>query len=317
MSRFAAIDVGTNAVKVLVADREERTQPGAGAEWRLVHERSEVTRLGRGVDRTGELSEESVEATVEAIGSMAEEAREQGAEEVVAVGTSAARDARNGRDFLEAVQTRTGITLEILSGAQEAELCFRAVWNDFGRFPPRATVAIDVGGGSTEVIYGNPDGAIAYRHSFDLGSVRLTERFITQHPIPSDEAGALRGEVARAFAALPPPPLGAELVSVGGTPTTLYAAMQRMEKYVSNRIHGARVDTKVIGAFAGELAALPVEKRIREYHVHPGRADVLCAGAWVLWGVLDRLGGESTVLSERGVRWGLLDQKFGQLGPTL
>lgn len=311
MSRFAAIDVGTNAVKLLVAERLPR--PGSGADWRLVHERSEVTRLGRGVDRTGELSAEGARDTVRAITAMAQEARELKAEQLVAVGTSAARDAKNGGDFLQAVVQSAGVEFEILSGLQEAELCFRAVWNDFGHNPPRPLVAIDVGGGSTELIYGNLDGSLAYRQSFNIGSVRLTERFIKAHPIASDEARALRSEVARTFAPLPPPPAGTEVICVGGTPTTICAAMERMEKYDPERIHRARLETTAIGALAGELAALPVEQRIRDYKIHPGRADVLCAGAWVLWGALDRLGAQSGMVSERGVRWGLLDQRFGDL----
>ena len=305
MSRFAAVDVGSNSVKLLVAER------GPDGAWVPLSQRTEVTRLGRGVDQTGALAPERMAATLEAVTSLVSEARSLGARDVAAVGTSAARDARNGAEFLSQLKAATGLELEILSGDDEARLCFLAVQHDFGRQGNRPVVAVDVGGGSTEIIYGTPEGTVQFRHSFDVGSVRLTERHVRTHPVPSDQARALRDEVTRTFAALPPPPADARVVGVSGTPTTLYAALEGIEPYDPDRVHGAEMTTAALLGFAERLAGLTVEQRIRTYRIHPGRADVLCAGAWILGGALDRLGANTCVVSDRGVRWGLLYERFG------
>ncbi|MGA9522001.1 MAG: Ppx/GppA family phosphatase, partial [Myxococcaceae bacterium] len=185
MSRFAAFDIGTNNVLLAVADRLE------DGRWSPVLDRGEITRLGEGVDRTGILSPEAIQRTVAVLARFAEEARSLGAERLAAAATSASRDAKNGMDLVEAARRIAGVEVEIISGQREAELVFRAVQGDFGE-PGRPLVAVDIGGGSTEVIYGEHTGLPSFRTSLQIGSVRLTERHVHSHPIPIAERGEVR-----------------------------------------------------------------------------------------------------------------------------
>src|SRR5512140_3528168 len=165
MPRFATIDVGTNSVLLLVADR---TPDG---EFVPVLERAEITRLGRGVDQSRRLSPEGMEATLAVMTAFAREARSLGAEGIAVSATSAARDAQNGAQFLAAARERAGVTVEIISGELEAQLSFASAYMDFGKEAAGPLLVIDIGGGSTEFIYGNTAGRVDFRHSYDVGSV--------------------------------------------------------------------------------------------------------------------------------------------------
>lgn len=296
--RYAAIDVGTNSVLLLVAERRE-------GRFAAVAERAEITRLGRGVDRTGALSAEGMEATLRCLESFAGEARALGARQIAAIATSAARDASNGERFLQQARDRAGVAVEIISGGEEAELAFAAATADFGDGP---LVVVDIGGGSTEFIYGA--GQVQYRRSFDVGSVRLTERFITAHPVPEPERAAVRAHLQGAFAALPPPPAGARLVGIAGTVTTLHAVLHRVDPYDAARVHGHDLQRAELAALAGTLCGASLEERRRMPGLQPGRADVICAGALILEAAMDRLNAGACTVSDRGVRWGLIARRF-------
>ena len=198
MSRLAAVDVGTNSVLLLVAER------GADGVVRPVREEADITRLGRGVDRSGLLSPEGIEATLEVLARFAALAREDGASALVVTATSAARDARNGSEFLDRARERTGASVEILSGDEEARLSYLAVAQDFATEAGEAgLVAIDVGGGSTEFVHGRGK-QVLFRRSLDIGSVRLTERCVRTDPPAPAEQEAIRDAVRGALASLPP-----------------------------------------------------------------------------------------------------------------
>ncbi|HET9157413.1 MAG TPA: Ppx/GppA family phosphatase, partial [Myxococcaceae bacterium] len=200
MSRLAAVDVGTNSVLLLVA---ERTSDGV---VRPVREEADITRLGRGVDRTGVLSPEGMDATLEVLSRFAALARTDGARALVVTATSAARDARNGAEFLSRVRERTGTNVEILSGDEEARLSYLAVAQDFAAEAGEAgLLAIDVGGGSTEFVHGR-ERQILFRQSLDIGSVRMTERCVRTDPPTLAEQEAIRTAVRTALARLPPFP---------------------------------------------------------------------------------------------------------------
>src|SRR4051812_612866 len=297
--RYAAIDIGTNSVLLLVAERRERRLAA-------VAERAEITRLGRGVDRTGALSEEGMEATLRCLESFAGEARALGARQIAAIATSAARDASNGPRFLQQARDRAGLAVEIISGDEEAELAFAAATADFGT---GALVVMDIGGGSTEFIYGS--GGVQYHHSFDVGSVRLTERFVTAHPVPEPERAAVRAHLRDAFAVLPPPPAGARLVGIAGTVTTLFAVQHRVDPYDAARVHGRDLARAELAAVCGALCGASLEERRRMPGLQPGRADVICAGALILEAAMDRLQAATCTVSDRGVRWGLIARRFG------
>ena len=306
MARFAAIDVGTNSVLLLVADRV------AGGGFRPVAERMDITRLGRGVDATGTLSPEGMEATLRALSGFAAEARALGAEGLVVSATSAARDARNGPEFLEAARARSGVTVEIIPGELEAQYAFDAVATDAAVCPSGSpVVVVDIGGGSTELVYGCGS-TVTFRHSFDVGAVRMTERFIRSDPPSPAELAALRSFLDTVFAPLPPRAEGQGLVGVAGTVTTLYCVRHALHPYDSRRVHGGSLSAPELCALVERLAALTTAERARLPGLDPRRADVVVAGALVLDAVVRALCAPSLAVSDRGLRWGLLAARFGE-----
>lgn len=303
MTRIAAFDVGTNTVLMAVAERD------ATGQLVPVLERSDITRLGQGVDRTRRLAPEAIERTVTALARFAAEARALGVTAFVAGATSAARDADNGEELVAAVKQRAGITLEVLSGDAEAALVFRAVQADFGK-PNRPLLAIDIGGGSTEFIVGPARGAALFRRSLDVGSVRLTERMISTHPIPAGEQEAIRAHVRSALTGLPGIEPGTFAVAVAATATTLEAVVRSDPSHRSAVVAG-RLQADDLAALLQRLASMSLEERRVLPGVDPRRADVVCTGGFILLEVLRRFGLSSCSVSDRGVRWGLLHERFG------
>lgn len=300
--RFASIDVGTNSVLLLVAERD------AQGRFTQVVERAEITRLGKGVDRSRTLSAEGLEATVAVLEAYAKEARALGAERIVASATSAARDASNGHELLSLAKSRAGVDIEVISGDEEARLSFASAVADFGRGGP--VVAIDIGGGSTEVVVGDAKGGVKFRHSFDVGSVRLTERFVKSDP-PTAERAAVEAYLKQVLASVPAPPPGATVVGIAGTVTTVCAVGRAIEPYDATRVHGATLSRDEVHAVADRLWSMPLEQRRTLPGLQPKRADVIPSGAQVLVAVLDALGAESVTVSDRGLRWGLLVDRCG------
>jgi exopolyphosphatase/guanosine-5'-triphosphate,3'-diphosphate pyrophosphatase len=309
MPRFATIDVGTNSVLLLVA---ERTPEGR---FTPVLERAEITRLGRGVDATRQLSPEGMEATLSVLEAFAREARELGAQDIAVSATSAARDARNGAEFIAAAKARAGVTVEIISGPLEAQLSFAAVHADFAAQAAGPLLVLDIGGGSTEFIYGNPAGHVDFRHSFDVGSVRLTERFVHSDPMTPEERARVEAHLRDTFRALPPPPPGAMLVGVAGTVTTVYAVRHAIDPYDADAVHGGTLPLSELSALADRLCRMPLEERRALPGMQPKRADVIPAGALILLESVRALGLEACRVSDRGLRWGLLAHRFGAGAP--
>lgn len=303
MPRYATIDVGTNSVLLLVAER------GPDGRFTPVAERAEITRLGQGVDQARRLAPEAMERTAAAVAAFAAEARALGAEAVVATATSAARDAANGADFVALVRSGAGVDLEVISGDDEARLSFASAFADFGGRGP--LVVLDIGGGSTEFIFGDAAGAVRFRRSFDVGSVRLTERLLRGDPPGADELTALRTLLAQTFNAVPAPDAGTRLVAVAGTATTVLAVARAVEPYDAGRVHGAQLALTEVEAVAARLAALPLAQRRALPGLQPKRADVIVAGALVLLQAMRALGVAEVTVSDRGLRWGLLADRFG------
>jgi exopolyphosphatase/guanosine-5'-triphosphate,3'-diphosphate pyrophosphatase len=302
-ARWATIDVGTNTVLLLVAERR-------GATLAPVLERAEITRLGRGVDASGRLDPAAVQETVAVLADYVRAARELGAPVIACVATSAARDAANGALFFEAARAAAGVSPEVISGEEEARLVWASAWRDFGG-AGGALAVLDVGGGSTELSFG--DGAEPRgRASLDVGAVRLTERHVRGDPPSRAEVAALRAaarEAVRPFSRMELPP--ARLVGVAGTVTTLAAVEQALPRYDAERVHGSSLALDDVDRLAATLAALTVRERAALPGMEPKRADVILAGAVIVAeamraGRFDRL-----TVSDRGVRWGLLYDRAG------
>jgi exopolyphosphatase/guanosine-5'-triphosphate,3'-diphosphate pyrophosphatase len=295
MARYASIDVGTNSVLLLVADKD------AAGKWASVVDRAEITRLGKGVDKSRALLPEQMEATVKVLEAFTAEARELGAKAIVASATSAARDASNGPDFLRKAKVRTGLDIEIIDGVEEARLSYASAHDDFGGGAP--LIVIDIGGGSTEFIVGDIIGRVQYRHSFDVGSVRLTERFgMKEEPI--------RNALHETFSELPDPPSGFRLVGVAGTVTTVLAVSRQIEPYDPSRVHGAVMQRAEVEATTKKLWKASLGQRKKMPGLQPKRADVIPAGALVLEEAMVSLRAKEITVSDRGLRWGLLADRF-------
>lgn len=304
--RYAAIDVGTNTVLLLVAERR-------GGAFVPVLERAEITRLGRGVDATGRLDPAAIRETVAAVAEFTRAARGLGAEGIVCVATSAARDASNGAAFFEAARAEAGVSPEVVSGDEEARLVWASAWRDFG-VPGAPLAVLDVGGGSTELSFGDGP-APAGRTSLQVGAVRLTERHVRSDPVVSGELSRLR-EAARE-AVRPLEPLFRErrgagrLVGVAGTVTTLSAVAQRLPAYDPERVHGSALGLDEVEALVLRLSAMSVKERAALPGMEPKRADVILAGAIVVAEAMRATGFDRLTVSDRGVRWGLLHDRFG------
>lgn len=300
--RYATIDIGTNSVLLLAAQRT------ADGRFEPLAERMEITRLGRGVDQTGVLSDEALADTLEAVGRFADEARALGCREVAATATSAARDAANGHRLIEGAE-KLGVPVEIIAGEREARLSFAAVAADFAE-PGKQLAVIDIGGGSTEICLGDADG-LSFRHSFDVGSVRLTERHVRGDPPMAESISELEAALRRALADVPKAPAGTRVVGIAGTFTTLASVALALDPYDAARVHGFALSLEELDALGRRLASMPLQERRTLPGLHPKRADVIVAGALLAAECVRALGAGRVTIGDRGVRWGYLYERFG------
>lgn len=313
--RVAAIDIGTNSVLLLVAERR-------GDVIVPIVERATITRLGQGVDATRALAPEAVRRTLDCLAHYAEDIRAAGATRVGVFGTSAMRDAAGAESFRSEAKSLLGVEPRVISGREEAELTFDGATT--GLDLAGSVTVVDVGGGSTEVVTGHvatgPDRAI----SLDVGSVRLTERHVRTDPLSSNEIVAIRHDVRRALDASDIVPTRT-IVGVAGTVTTLAAYALSVVPYDSERVHGARLSADSVDAAARRLATMPLAERRNLGSVQAARADVIVAGGLIVAEVLawarDCLGVRSGatdvefVASDRGVRWGMARRLIDEMQP--
>ena len=294
----AAVDVGSNSVRVLVH----------GAAGERITRVMEVTRLGTGVDRRGRLDDVALDRTLATIGRYHDLWRHHGVTDRVRIAaTSAVRDASDRDRFFDGVRRRTGVDAEVLSGDEEARLAYLGATGAVD--VPLPAVVLDIGGGSTELIVGGTAGA-----SMQLGCVRLTERHLAADPPAAGELDAARSDVARrldeADAVLAQQGArvadAASLVAVAGTATTLAALYLGLDDYEEDAIHGTRLPAAALGALTAELAAMPASARARLGPMQPGREDVIHGGALVLDAVVARYGFAEVVVSEADLLDGLV-----------
>ena len=289
----AAIDVGTNTALLTIADGGEP-----------VEERAEIVRLGEGLDKSGRLKDEAIARTVAVVADYAEAIARHGCTRVAAVTTEAVRKAANGGDFVARASealAKVGGRMEVIDGEREARLCWRAVSGAFPSLAGPRTV-VDIGGGSTELIVG--ERAVEGVISLPIGSVRLTERCVAHDPATNDDAARLAATVDEALTQAPP--LRGALVGIAGTVTTLAAMAQRLDSYDATRVHGSRLTRAEVDGLAALLQATPLADKKRMPGLDPKRADVIFAGAVILARVMARAGAAECIVSDRGIRWGLI-----------
>ncbi len=288
----ATIDVGTNTTLLLVA--EETT---------ILAERAEITRLGRGIGGDGKLGREGIERTLAVLKEYADVARGHGAP-VTAIGTEALRRAPNASEFLEPAAAILGAPVEVIDGEREAALSFLAAARSFPEEARGSLAVIDIGGGSTEVIFSDA-GAVRFRRSLPLGSVRLTERHVRHDPPTEGELEAIRSEIAGALAQVTFPGR-ATLIGAAGTVTTLAAMAQDLASYDATLVHGYRLQVSELERQVTRLQCATQAERTRMAGLDPKRADVILAGACVLLAIARQAAVTHVIVSDRGIRWGLL-----------
>lgn len=282
MTRVGAIDCGTNSLRLLIAEP-------AGGRLRDVHREMRIVRLGQGVDATGEFSPEALARTRAALADYAELLRAANVERLRMVATSAARDVANRDDFFAMTAEVLGAVIpgaaaEVITGTEEAELTFHGAVDELDRNGAPFVVA-DLGGGSTELVFGDSEGGVAASFSADIGCVRLTERCLHSDPPGPDEVAAAR-DVARQrlHEALDAVPVdrARSWVGVAGTMTTVSAVAQRLASYDPAAIHLSRVGYDELWAVCDRLIAMTRAQREALGPMHPGRVDVIGGGAIVV-----------------------------------
>jgi exopolyphosphatase/guanosine-5'-triphosphate,3'-diphosphate pyrophosphatase len=300
--RVAVVDLGTNTVLLLVAER------GPAGTTRALVECATITRLGEGVDRSRRLAPQAVLRTCECLGEYARLVRESHATAICVVGTSATRDAVGGEEIRACVRSAFGVDLRVLTGIEEARLTFRGALSGLSVEPGEEVAVFDVGGGSTEVVVGlnEPSGPIlGFAESFDIGSVRLTERHVLHDPPTPTELDALARSAAEAFALVPPIPHGRPPIGVAGTLTTLAAVALGVSPYEGARVHGQTIRTADLKTVIRDLSRVDLQTRRSVVGMEVKRADVIVAGGVIALALLERWQASSVVVSDRGVRWGL------------
>lgn len=310
MPRVAAIDCGTNSIRLLIADVDTETGVLTDVVRRMV-----VVRLGQGVDQTGEFAPDALARTLATTDEYADQCREHGVEAIRFVATSATRDARNRHEFFDGVRARLGVEPEVISGTEEAELSFRGALSALDSAQPGPYLVVDLGGGSTELVLGS-DTPMA-SHSMDVGCVRMTERHLRDDPPSADQIAAAQADVRAALdAALLDVPLGRArtLVGLAGSITTVTAHALSLEEYARDAINGAKLTIADAVRACDSLMAASRAERAAMPFMHPGRVDVIGAGALVWREVMLRVAAEvaadgaellTTVTSEHDILDGI------------
>lgn len=305
-TRAAGVDIGTNSVRLLIAEVEAGEAP---ISLRTLHRVMRITRLGRGVDERGYLEEEAMRRTAAVLRSFRELMREEGVEAWTAAATSAARDARNASDFVRLVEEVLETRPRVLSGEDEARLSFLGSTYDLGPLCPREKpiLVVDIGGGSTEIIVGRGD-EILEMMSLDIGCVRMSERFLSGDPPRDGEVREMEGFIRSELAPHVPriashsPRL---FLGLAGTVTTLSGLNQGLDVYDGEAVHHSWLNRDEISGLYARLRTLTLEKRRDFMRLEPGRADVIVGGTAVLAVLLRELGWERLLVSEKDILDGL------------
>jgi exopolyphosphatase/guanosine-5'-triphosphate,3'-diphosphate pyrophosphatase len=310
----AAIDCGTNSIRLLVAQARQDGASGAVLALEDLDRRMQIVRLGQGVDRTGRLDPQALARTLDALAVYAARAGELGVQRVRMVATSATRDAANAGDFVAGVRAVLGADPEVISGDEEALLSYRgATAGVSDALAPSPRLVVDIGGGSTEVVRGDGSRVLG-ACSVDVGCVRMTERHLSSDPPTAEQVQAATADIDAALEVVSRTVAldgAASLVGLAGSVTTVAALHLGLEVYDSAVIHASRVPADEVRRISEWLLAMPHADRARLGVMHPGRVDVIAAGALVLRRIVERTGVSEVVVSEHdildGIAWSLLD----------
>jgi exopolyphosphatase/guanosine-5'-triphosphate,3'-diphosphate pyrophosphatase len=303
--RVAAIDCGTNSIRALIADIE-------GENFREVIRTMEIVRLGQGVDQTSEFHPDAIARTLAAVDKIALEIAKRGVQKIRFCATSATRDATNRHLFIDGVRERLGVEPEVISGEEEASLSFTGAIQDL---PPidGPFLVVDIGGGSTEFVFGTTH--VEFAKSVNIGCVRMTERHFTSDPINPHEIERARVDIQEAIgkaAAIVPITELKTLIAVAGTATTVAAAALGLSEYDRYAIHLSRISADKTHEVAQMFLTSTREQRLALGYMHPGRVDVIPAGALVLSEIMRATGANEFIASESDILDGIARSIAGQ-----
>lgn len=301
--RYAVVDIGTNSVKFHIGEQH------SDGSWTRVLDRAEVSRLGEGLDETGEIQPMPLERTVHAVAEMTAEAKENEALAIAAVGTAALRIASNSSSVVDSIKERVGVPVEVVSGEEESRVAYMAVSAGVG-LDDGNVVVFDTGGGSTQFTFGR-GGEVDERYSINVGAVSYTERFGLDQAI--DEATIekahrfLRNDLSSLDGRGSPD----ALVGMGGAMTNITAVSLALETYDPDVVQGATVDLDEVERQIELYRSMGSEERRAIVGLQPNRAPVILAGALIISAVMRALGRDSVLVSDRGLRHGLIRERFG------
>jgi exopolyphosphatase / guanosine-5'-triphosphate,3'-diphosphate pyrophosphatase len=302
-SRYAVIDVGTNSVKFHVG---ERVSDGT---WRVVVDRAEMTRLGEGLQKSGRISAEAMNRTAEAIADMVDEARREHARAIAGVGTAGLRIATNRDEVIEAIRARTGLGVDVISGEEEGRLAYVAVRAGLGAVEG-SLVVFDTGGGSSQFIFGHGT-TVDERFSLEVGAVRYTERFELDRAVETevvrDARAAISADLSRIDGHTPPD----ALVAMGGAVTNITAVKLGLPDYDPDLVQGTTLDRDEVDRQIELYRSRDADARRTIVGLQPKRAEVILAGACIVRTVMEKLGQQALTVSDRGLRHGVLIDRFG------
>ncbi len=303
METYATIDVGSNQVLIHIARVEDKKVV------ETLVDKGEITKLGEGVNQTGVLKKEAMERTLNALKEFKNLLEEYGVKEYVAVGTSALREAKNASDFLKMVKDELGIEINVIPGEEEARLSYVAVVGglDLG---DKETTVIDIGGGSTEFIFGKgPE--IKDRFSLKIGALKMTEQFLKSDPVKDEEFNSLMDFLKSEFDKSVKSPFSSPyLVGMGGTMTNLGAMKHKLEKYDPDVVHGTVIRMNELDEMIEDVKSKTIEERKSIKGLQPKRVEVILAGMAILKSIMLKLNCDSVTVSDRGLRHGLFFDRF-------
>ena len=302
--RFAFIDIGTNTILCLIAEiKNDRN-------FDVLDDLAEITRLGQGVHQTGRISPEGEERSLKVLQRYLERCKRLNVEKIIAVGTSALRDARNSAEVRARFEVQLGLDVRVISGDEEAEYAFLAVQQGLP-LNRRELLVVDVGGGSTEFVRGNAAGVVE-AISIGVGSVRLTEQFLRSDPVQTEECEKMVIAIEKELTRLPNQWLKDDsiltLVGIAGTFTTLSAVEKKLVCYTHGEVHGSRLTLSEVRRQVALFQGKTIMERKAIPGLEPKRADVILAGACLIERIMTLFHSERVIVSDQGVRYGLLHE---------
>jgi len=300
--RYATIDIGTNSIKFHIG---ERLSDGT---WRKVIDRAEVVRLGEGLKETGVFNEQAMARAANAIANMAEEAQRNGVVALAAVATMGMRNAGNAEQFIAAIQARCGVSIEVISGEEEARLAYLAVQAGLG-LPEVPLVVFDSGGGSTQFTFGHGS-TVDDRFSLNVGAARFTERYALNDAVSESTLREALDAISADLSRLDTAPVPNALIGMGGAVTNMVAVKLGLASYDPDRVQGTVLTRGEIEHQIEQYRSRPATERRAIIGLQPGRAEVILAGACIVKTVLEKFHMDALTVSDRSLRHGLLIDRF-------